>query len=283
MQLGPCRVHVIQGGSLRLDGGAMFGPVPRVVWEKKVTPDDRHRIPMQTNCLFIETNSRRILVDTGYGSKADARQRDIQGLEEGNPIVAHLAGIGVEPASITHVILTHLHFDHAGGCTHRTADGHLEPVFPQAEHWVQRVEWEDATGNRPELLGSYFEEDFVPLAERSLLRFIDGNEEIAPSVRVRLLGGHTRGMQMVEVGEPGSMGFFPADLFPTPWHLKTFWQVAYDQFPLEVRRAKPALLAEVAAQGGCLFFCHDIARPWGYLRADTRGEWEIDPERLPDE
>jgi glyoxylase-like metal-dependent hydrolase (beta-lactamase superfamily II) len=258
----------------------MFGPVPRVVWEKKVTPDDRHRLLMETNCLLVETGSERILIDTGYGSKADARQRDFQGLEEGNPIVRNLDQLGYRPRDITMVLLTHLHFDHAGGCTQPQEGGGLVPVFPRARHLVQRAEWDDAIADRAELAGSYFRQDFEPVADAGLMEWIDGPTDVAPGIRVRPVPGHTRGMQIVEIGasaEGGTpAGVMLADLVPSSLHLKTFWHVAYDQFPLEVRRQKPLLLGEAVDAGACVFFCHDSAVPGAYLKRDAKQEFEID-------
>ncbi len=283
MQLGSCEVQIVSGGKLKLDGGNMFGPVPRVLWEKKITPDGRHRIAMETNALLVEAGAERILIDSGYGSKADARQRDYQGLDEGNPIVDHLAAIGCHPHDITMVVLTHLHFDHAGGCTRFNDEGDLEPVFPKARHFVQRIEWEDAMSNRPELSGSYFRNDFSVLAERGLIELVDGNASITGDVRVRLVGGHTRGMQIVELGrssEGKPLGYALADLVPSTLHLKTFWHVAYDQYPVELRQIKPVILGEVADRGACAFFCHDTVTPWAYLKRDAKQEFEVD-QRLP--
>jgi glyoxylase-like metal-dependent hydrolase (beta-lactamase superfamily II) len=282
MQLGPLKVSVISGGTLRLDGGNMFGPVPRVLWERKATPDDRHRIAMDTNCLLVETGPHRVLIDTGYGSKADARQRDFQGLEAGNPIVATLSKLGLQPVDITHVILTHLHFDHAGGCTTRGPAGQLDVVFPNAKHFVQKVEWEDAVGRSPELAGSYFADDFEPIAQAGLLQLVDGSADILPGIRLRKVGGHTRGLQIVELGASASsppLGYVLSDLVPTTWHLKTFWHVSYDQYPVELRRTKPVVLNEVVRHGAQAFFCHDTVTRWAYLRRDGKQEFEIDPSR----
>jgi glyoxylase-like metal-dependent hydrolase (beta-lactamase superfamily II) len=282
MRLGSLHVQVVSGGTLSLDGGNMFGPVPRVLWEKKAPPDSRHRIAMETNCLLVETGTHRILIDAGYGSKADARQREFQNLQPGNPIVENLARLGFTPRDITHVILTHLHFDHVGGCTARTQEGAIVPVFPHARHIVQEMEWEDAVSSRPELAGSYFSDDFVPIEQAGLLEKVTGTAQVAPGVSVRRVGGHTRGMQIVELGQTDSSppeGYVLADLVPTTLHLKTFWHVSYDQFPVELRRIKPQILDQIAQSRACVFFCHDTKTPWAYLKRDAKQEFEVDPSR----
>lgn len=274
MRIGEFELDIVSGGALKLDGGTMFGPVPRVLWEKKLPPDERHRIPMQTNCLLIQGCGKRILVDAGYGSKADARQRDVQALQAGNPIVENLAAIGVQPEDVDVVVLTHLHFDHVGGCTRFDENGRLELVFPNAEHFVQRVEWQDATSGLPELLGSYFENDFRPIEQAGRLRLVDGDAEILPNIRVRVVGGHTRGMQIVEIGDVDRPAVVClADLAPTTAHLKTFWQVSYDQFPLDVRRAKPIELGRAADAGTVVLFCHDVGTPLARVQRDPKQEF----------
>lgn len=276
----PVSLRVLSGGRLALDGGNMFGPVPRVLWETKLRPDHHHRIGMDTNCVLVEMEGHRILIDTGYGSKAGTKQREFQGLEEGEPIARSLAAIGLTPDDISIVILTHLHFDHVGGCTRRSLSGALEPVFPRAQHFVQSIEWEDAAARKPELLGSFFEEDFLPLEEAGLVEKVGPVAEILPGLTLRLVGGHTRGMQIVEIGRrPGGVpaAVCLADLAPTVHHLRTFWHVSYDQFPLDVRRAKPVVLGKVADEGSLVLFCHDVAIRQAYLKRDPKQEFIAEP------
>jgi glyoxylase-like metal-dependent hydrolase (beta-lactamase superfamily II) len=276
MKLGKMEVDVVGGGAFRLDGGTMFGPVPRVLWERQIPPDERHRIPMTANCLLVRVGGSIVLVDAGYGSKADGKRRDFQALEEGGPIVRSLAAHGVRPEDVDLVVLTHLHFDHVGGCTMRDESGSLRLVFSNADHVVQRSEWEDAVSRRPELLGSYFEEDFLPLEAAGRLQLVDGEVEILPGVRVRRVGGHTRGMQIVELGSTSTdppLGVALSDLAPTTAHLKTFWQVSYDQFPLDVRRIKPIELGRIADCGALAFLCHDTRTRWAYLKRDSKQEF----------
>src|SRR5687767_12733714 len=150
----------VSGGKLWIDGGNMFGVVPRALWEKRCSPDARNRILLETNCLLVRAAGQLVLVDSGYGQKLDEKARENYAAEEGNPLLRNLATIGVSPQDVTAVVLTHLHFDHAGGCTLIDESGKPRPVFPRARHFVQRIEWDDATGNAPELAGSYFPRDF---------------------------------------------------------------------------------------------------------------------------
>src|SRR5262245_33537142 len=163
LTFGQFELHAISGGRFRMDGGCMFGVVPKALWQKKASPDEQNRILMETNCLLIRSKEAIILVDTGYGTKGSDRDREIHVLESGNPLIEHPAQVGVSPEQVTHVILTHLHFDHAGGCTWIDESGELRPTFSGARHIVQQFEWEDATARKPELKGAYFERDFLPL------------------------------------------------------------------------------------------------------------------------
>lgn len=276
MKIGDMSIEIVSGGTLRLDAGNMFGPVPRLLWEKKVTPDSWHRVAMDTNVVLIRRGNERILIDAGYGSKAGTKQREFQGLEEGEPLTRNLAARGVEPSDITAVIITHLHFDHVGGCTRRTKDDKLEIVFPNARHYVQRAEWEDANARLPELAGSYFEEDFLPLAEAGLVDIIEGDQEILSDISVKVVGGHTRGMQIVQIGSqptgaPDVVAL--ADLAPTIHHLKAFWSMSYDQYPLDVRRTKPAILGSIADAGSTVLFSHDTQIQAARLHRDPKQEF----------
>lgn len=280
MNIGDMSIEIVSGGTLRLDAGNMFGPVPRLLWEKKVHPDSLHRVAMDTNVVLIRRGNERILIDTGYGSKAGAKQREFQGLEEGEPLTRNLASRGIKPTDITAVIITHLHFDHVGGCTRRTEEGQLEIVFPNARHYVQRAEWGDANARLPELAGSYFEEDFQPLAEAGLVEFIDGDQEILADISVKVVGGHTRGMQIVQIGSqptgaPAVVAL--ADLAPTIHHLKAFWSMSYDQYPLDVRRTKPVILGSMADDGSTVLFSHDTGVRAAKLHRDTKQEFTATP------
>jgi glyoxylase-like metal-dependent hydrolase (beta-lactamase superfamily II) len=250
-----------------------------VLWERACPPDDQHRILLDTNCLLVRTPDSVGLIDAGYGGKAGPKVQARNDLAAEPQLPRNLASVGVAPADINWVILTHLHFDHAGGCTWRDATGRLYPTFPRAQHFVQKIEWEDATSNRPDLAGAYFSDDFVPLAEAGLVQFVDEVAEITPGVAVRRTDGHTRGHQIVTLTSRGQTVRYLGDVCPMVPHLRTFWSMAYDQFPLTVRTTKPAILEEIADRRQIAVFAHDPQCRFARIRRDVAGgsEWTIEP------
>jgi glyoxylase-like metal-dependent hydrolase (beta-lactamase superfamily II) len=265
----------VSGGTLWIDGGNMFGVVPRVLWQRKCPPDEQNRILLETNCLLVRTAGHRILIDSGYGSKLDDKSRANCGAQEGDPLLRSLAAQGIVPDDIDIVILTHLHFDHAGGCTLLNGESGLRPTFPRARHFVQRCEWDDATANLPELAGSYFPRDFVPLEEAGLVEFVDDEAEILPGLRVLRTGGHTRGHQIIYIGRPGQRAVYLADMCPYAAHMRTFWSMAYDQFPLDQRRVKPKVLGEAADSGDIVLFDHDPQIKAARIARDAKQEFTV--------
>ena len=249
------------------------------MWEKVSPPDDRNRILLDTNCLLVRTPDSLGLIDTGYGDKQGASFRARHDLAAEPQLPRNLAAVGVSPDQIDWVILTHLHFDHAGGCTSRDATGQLRVTFPNAKHFIQQVEWEDATSNRPELAGAYFPNDFLPLAEAGLTRFVDETAEIVPGVSTRRTIGHTRGHQIVTLTSNGETAVYLGDLCPLTAHLRTFWSMAYDQFPLTVRTIKPVVLGEIADRRQLAIFGHDPRCRFARIRQDERNktEWIAEP------
>lgn len=277
IQLGDLEVLLVSGGRLWIDGGNMFGVIPRVMWEHTSPPDEQHRVLLETNCLLVRSGGSLGLVDTGYGGKSTPRFRQRYALEEGTPLVRNLAALGVLPEQIDWVILTHLHFDHAGGYTYRDDTGTLRPTFPRARHYVQRIEWNDAVADLPELAGAYFGDDLAPLEDAELVELVSGSAELAPGVVVRLTGGHTRGHQIILLGDGKRTAICPVDLCPLIAHLPVFWTMAYDQFPLEVRRVKRQLWDEIVAQDRIVLFAHEPQTPAARLHRDEKGELTAAP------
>jgi glyoxylase-like metal-dependent hydrolase (beta-lactamase superfamily II) len=277
ISFGDIELTIVSGGRLWIDGGNMFGVIPRVLWERKSPPDDQHRIQLETNCVLVQSQSSLGLIDTGYGGKVPAKFRQRYALEEGAPLVRNLAAVGVGANDIDWVILTHLHFDHAGGATLRDDNGRLRPMFPRARHVVQRREWDDALSNLPELAGAYHPDDFLPLEAAGLLDLVDGTAEIAPGVTTQLTGGHTRGHQIIRLESAGDLAVCLADICPTTAHLPTFWTMAYDQFPLTVRREKPLILNDVADHHRLALFSHDPFIPAARLSRDSDNQWSVAP------
>jgi glyoxylase-like metal-dependent hydrolase (beta-lactamase superfamily II) len=277
--VGDFQLTVVSGGTLQIDGGNMFGVVPRLLWEKACRPDEQNRILLDTNCLLVRTPDSLGLIDTGYGGKATPKFQARHQLAAEPPLPRNLAAVGVTPDEIDWVILTHLHFDHAGGCTWRDSAGRIQPTFSRAKHFVQRIEWDDATSNRPELAGAYYPDDFLPLAEAGLVQLVDETVEIAPGVATRRTDGHTRGHQIVTLTSRGQTAWYLGDLCPLVPHLRTFWSMAYDQFPLTVRTTKPAILGEIAEGRHVAVFAHDPQCRFARIRRDDGGslEWIAEP------
>jgi glyoxylase-like metal-dependent hydrolase (beta-lactamase superfamily II) len=254
--VGDVKVHVLKDGRFALDGGALFGVVPRVVWEKSDPPDGKNRVPLALNVALIESAGKRILVDTGIGDKCGEKERALFAIDRSSSLLSSLAALGLGPEHIDLVINTHLHFDHAGGNT-RLEAGRVVPAFPRARYVVQMGEWEDATRPHERNRASYREHDFVPLAEARLLDTVQGEVEVAPGVRVVPVGGHTAYHQMVVVESRGETLAIPTDLVPTASHLPLPYVTGYDLFPLGSLEAKRRLLRRACEEQWSLLFYHD--------------------------
>lgn len=265
--LGDIKVHVLSDGVFALDGGAMFGVVPRVVWEKTDPPDDKNRVTLGLNVALVESGGKRILVDTGMGDKWSEKEARMYRLDRSTTLVGSLQTLGVAPEDIDVVVNTHLHFDHAGGNT-RLVDGKAVPTFPRARYVVQMGEWEDATHPHERSRASYREENFVPLAESRQLDTVQGEVQVAPGVRVVPVGGHTAYHQMVLVEGGGETVAIPTDLLPTTSHLPLPFVMGYDLFPVGTLEAKRRLLEKAAAERWTLLFYHDPRVALGGVRRE---------------
>lgn len=271
--IGDIRVRFVSGGKLWIDGGNMFGVIPRLMWERESPPDAQHRIRLETNCVVVQTPDSLGLIDTGYGGKTAARFRQRHSLEDGEPLVRNLKSVGISPEQIDWVVLTHLHFDHAGGATVQDEGGVVRPTFPRARYFVQRAEWEDAIGNKPELAGAYYVDDIVPIERAGQLEIVEGDAEVVTGVHVHLTAGHTRGHQVVKIESGGDSGVCLADMCPTTAHLRTFWTMAYDQFPLDIRRKKPGILNDIVDNHRLALFSHDPDIVAARLVRESANEW----------
>lgn len=263
--IGDLQVTTVSDGSFRLDGGAMFGVVPRTLWEKKAPPDDRGRIVLAMRALLIEGDWGKMLVDCGAGDKLDARWTDIFGLERTRSLDRTLAESGVSPEAIDVVLPTHLHFDHVGGATVRTG-GTVVPRFPRARHIIRRGEWDDALACHPRSRGSYFTDDFVPLEQAGLVEFFDADREIRPGVRVVRASGHTAHHQIVVIESGGKTAVFTADVAATEAHIQDNWITALDLYPMESFAFKQRFMREAIDREYLIFFDHDPAISAGYIR-----------------
>ena len=257
--------YAIEAGRFGLDGGAMFGIVPRTLWSRKTEPDAEGRIPLSTRCLLLEGGGRLVLVDVGIGDKFDAKHRGIYAMRDDPGLEAGLKARGFAPEDVTDVILTHLHFDHCGGATRRTSGG-LEPTFPNATHHVQRAHWEWARAGNPREQASFLAENLDPLAASGQLNLVDGTTNLFPGISVEPVNGHTEAQQVVHVDGAGLEHLvFVADLIPTSAHLAPVWGMAYDIRPMITIEEKTTFLERAAAGGWRLFFEHDPYTESGVL------------------
>lgn len=248
---------LLRAGRFGLDGGSMFGVVPKVLWARSVSPDEQNRIPLQTNCLLLERDGRRVLVETGYGDKWGERERGQFAMER-RDVRDALAERGVAPEAIDAVLVTHLHFDHAGGLTTLRGEEAV-PAFPNAELWVQRQEWEDARANKSTMTRTYLRSHLDPIADR--VRLLDGEAEPLPGLRVLPVPGHTWGQQAVLFQDDEGTLCFPGDVLPTAAHAGSAYNMAYDMLPYENMRTKEALLARAAKEGWRLVLDHEPGEP----------------------
>ncbi len=286
MRIGDWDVVAVETGRFKLDGGAMFGVVPKTLWEKEHPADEANRVELSLRCLFLQGHNRRLLVDTGMGDKwsEELRARYDLRLSEGG-VAGALAKLGVPAETVTDVVLTHLHFDHAGGATRLDENGTLTATFPNARYRVQsrNIEWARKPNERER--ASYLPENFEPLVDEDRLELLDGPCDVLPGVTVAVSDGHTEGLQMVRVngegedGEPAEV-WYTADVVPTASHVHAPWIAAYDIAAIRVLEEKQALLGGLAGRNAWLVFEHDprvaaarIARDGSRYRAiDLKGE-----------
>jgi len=265
---GGVRVALVQAGTFRSDAGALFGPVPRVLWGKLVTDeiDEDHRILQALNCLLIETPAGRVLVETGIGERVDDKTRAMRGYE-GPWIVPALRAAGFDPGAVDIVAMSHLHFDHAGGLL--AADG--SRAFPRASIVAQRAEWKIALGDNPRLVASYVQPELRLVRDWGAEGWADGERELLPGVTAVPTGGHSAGHQAIIVRGSGAgartLAFF-GDLFMRPWGANPRWVTSFDDFPLDSVVVKGSLFAQAADEGWVVVLSHEASKPIGRLVRD---------------
>jgi glyoxylase-like metal-dependent hydrolase (beta-lactamase superfamily II) len=275
--------RVLRAGTLRLDGGSMFGVVPKAMWSKLVAPDEHNRIPLQTNCLLLQRSevrgqkSAHILIETGFGSKWSDKERGFYDLERRDIVDAlDVSGVGTE--QVRHVIVTHLHFDHAAGLTRLADDRRAVPTFPNAEVIVQRREWDDALANKSTMNRTYLRDHLDPIADR--VRLIDGEAEVLPGITVWPMPGHTWGQQAIRFNDNRGTVAFAGDVLPTINHVGLPFSLAYDMEPYTSMLSKRRLYEQCIAKDWRLVLDHEPGENVVFRvreDGDRRGRFTLEP------
>ena len=271
-EVGSIRIHALEAGLQWLDGGAMFGVVPKPLWERRIPADSRNRIPLALRCLLVEAPNALVLVDTGIGNKENEKFREIYGVDnEGDPtrLEDAIRHAGFEPADVDIVLDTHLHFDHAGGNTMRREDGRVVPAFPEARYVVQEGELAFAKTRNERIQASYLEANHAPITEAGLWDLVRGEATITEGVSVLPTPGHTPHHHSVLVESDGETACFLADVCPTSAHLPLPWIMGYDLEPLVTLESKRGLWTRALEERWLLVFEHDPEVAWGRLDPDA--------------
>ena len=269
--LGCFHLRIIPDRTMFIDGGAMFGVVPKSLWGREQEADQANRILLGNNSLLIESDEENILIDMGIGDKYDEKALKIYGIKQGPTLMDRLEEIGY----INRIILTHLHFDHAGWITEKSPDGRIRLTFPQAEVIIQKREWEAA--NHPDELnrGSYLAENITPLAASDNLHLVDGDVEILPGIKLILSEGHSAGHQIVKIESEGKTAMFWGDIIPTTHHLRLPFITAYDIDPHTTLAWKKKLLPQAEREGWINIFEHNPRRPVGRIQLTKKKQYRL--------
>jgi glyoxylase-like metal-dependent hydrolase (beta-lactamase superfamily II) len=276
MTLGDLELTPLLDGFFRLDGGAMFGVVPKPLWEKRAAADERNRILLGMRPLLVRGSTKTVLIDAGIGGKMDPKSVEIYGIDRGRNLDHSLADAGVTADDVELVLASHLHFDHAGGFTERTAGGALAPRFRNARYVARTAEWEDATHPHERNRASYLADNFVPLRDAGVLDLMPDDGSVVPGLRVRRTGGHTMHHQIVMIESRGRTAVFAADLIPTTAHIDPPWIMGYDLYPMDTLAFKRAFVREAIDREYVIFFEHDPTVVSGYIR-EKDGRKYVEP------
>jgi glyoxylase-like metal-dependent hydrolase (beta-lactamase superfamily II) len=271
ISIGDVEIVRLLDGTFRVDGGAMFGVVPRTLWAKKAAPDRENRITLALNCFLVRTAEATLLLDTGVGPDVDRRYVDFYSFERDPGLFGLLGEMGLGPADIDIVVNSHLHFDHCGGNTLKTAGGKWTPAFPRARYVVQRGEWEQALYPVERDRPSYIPARLRTLAEGDRLRLLEGDGSIAPGVEAVLVSGHAACHMGVKITAAKRTLFYLGDAVPTAAHIDLPYIQSYDVYPVDTFENKKALLGQAVGEDWVLAFGHDLLHPFGTVRRSRRG------------
>ncbi len=265
LKLGDKKVYSIVDNSFKIDGGAMFGVVPKIIWEKLMVPDEENMITLDLNLLLVKSEGKNILIDSGIGDTLDEKQKKIYGVEKDSNLEKALSEIGLKPEDIDLVILSHLHLDHAGGIVKFNSKGEKVPRFPEAKYVIQTEEWKYALQPDERTKATYMVENFQILDECGLIELVKGGKEIVPGIRVKLTGGHTKGQQVVFIKGGDKTILYPGDIIPTISHLRIPYVAGVDIYPLEVMEVKKKLIQDCLEYNWMIAFDHEIETRLCYL------------------
>ena len=257
LPLGDFEIYWLNGGLFHLDGGTMFGAVPKVLWQQKYEADGTNAIPLVNDVLLVNTPKHNIIIDTGLGNKLTPKQLAIFQVTSPWSVTADLDNLGLSRTDIDLVLLTHCDFDHAGGIVMYNESGKEELTFPHAVHYIQKMEWEDVEQPCRRAQSTYWPANFDLLKREGRMKIITGDLEVCPGVTLRHTGGHTRGHQLVELVSQGETAVHLGDLFPTHAHINPLWIMAYDNFPLEVIDRKEEYFSHYGKLDSWFTFYHD--------------------------
>jgi glyoxylase-like metal-dependent hydrolase (beta-lactamase superfamily II) len=266
------KLHVIHTGNFKLDGGAMFGVIPKVIWNTLCPADDKNLCNWAMRCLLVEDGDRKILIDTGIGNKQSEKFFGYYYLNSNNSIASSLNYAGISPEDITDVLLTHLHFDHVGGAVTKMADGTLIPTFPRATYHVTETQWNHACNPNAREKASFLPENFLPLQDCKVLNFVQHGDYLTPNFKIRSVNGHTMGMITPEISYNGKTVIYCADLVPSSAHIPVHYTMGYDIEPLVVMKEKEKLYAEMDEENTVYFFEHDLETECARLARNDRGQ-----------
>tara|TARA_Y100001936_G_C16089441_1_gene684712 strand:- start:3668 stop:4507 length:840 start_codon:yes stop_codon:yes gene_type:complete len=276
MKFGNSEIYIVSDGTFKMDGGAIFGVVPKTIWSHKIVPDSQNCINVALNCILIQHLNKTVLIDTGIGTKLEDNIKTRFSSNAGL-LVDNLKKIDIHPSDIDYVIITHLHFDHIGGCTAYDTEGSLYNVFPNATHLIQKKDWDEATILNDRTRNAYNERDFIPLYDNKQLELIDGDVELLPDLNIHLTGGHTAGHQIVRFSTAGRTFATLGDILPTEHHLPTNYATSFDINPLETVIAKNQWIPRAESEQWLISFGHSQNTALGYITRDERNRMCVSP------
>jgi glyoxylase-like metal-dependent hydrolase (beta-lactamase superfamily II) len=270
MQIGKYKLKTISSGSFALDGGAMFGIIPKPLWEKTNPADEQNRVTLLTRNLLLISDDKKILIDTGMGNKWDEKSKNIYHIDPTLDLEIALELNGVKPDEITDVLLTHLHFDHTGGST-KNENGKLVPAFPNARYFVQKKNFEWAMNPSDRDKGSYIKDNFAPLVQHGVLNLLDGEIDFDENISFKIINGHTFGQQMIKISDSSNTVLYCSDLIPFISQIKIPYVMSYDLQPLITVQEKKKYLQLAADDNWYLYFDHDAQYAAATVKHSEKG------------